>query len=100
MSFIRQQFVEPLLHENSERCTDECNEETQYPESSDHHGHSGLLERRGVELWNGRVDEASVDGQIGCLIDEAHEENIGEVFGLLLKVLVRLNDECSDNHRE
>ena len=37
---------------------------------------------------------------MGCLIDELHEENIGEVLRLLLEALVRLDDECGDDRRE
>ena len=58
------------------------------------------LERRNIENWDGRVDKVSVDSQVGCLIDELHQENIGKVFRLLLEVLVRVNDECGDDRRE
>ena len=92
--------MEPLFDQNSERCCDECNEETQNPKSIDNRGNSRCLERRNIESRDGRVNEVSVDRQVGCLIDELHEENIGEVLRLLLEALVRLDDECGDDRRE
>ena len=58
------------------------------------------FERRDIENRDGRVNEVSVNRQVGCLIDELHEENIGEVLRLLLEALVRLDDECGDDRRE
>ena len=92
--------MEPLLDEDTEGSGDECDEETQDPECVDSGGNSRCLKRRDVEDWDGRVDEISVDGQVGCLVDELHEEDIGQVFGLLLEGLVGLNDECGDDCRE
>ena len=88
MSFVREEFVEPLLDEDTERSGDECDEETQDPECVDSRGNLRCLERWDTGNWDGRVDEVPVDGQVGCLIDELHEKNIGEVFGLLLKTLI------------
>ena len=92
--------MEPLLDEDTEGSGDECDEETQDPECVDSGGNSRCLERRDLEHRDGRVDEVSVDKQVGGLIDELDEENIGEVFGLLLQVLVRLDNKCSDDRRE
>ena len=92
--------MEPLLDEDPEGSGNECNKQTQYPKGIDSGGNSRCLERRDVEDWDGRVDEISVDGQMGCLVDELHKEDIGEVFGLLLEGLVGLNDECGDDCRE
>ena len=92
--------MEPLLDENTEGGGYECNEETQDPECVNSGGNSRCLERRDIEDWDGRVNEISVNGQVGCLVDELHEEDIGEVFGLLLEVLVGLDDECGDDRRE
>ena len=61
---------------------------------------SRSVERRNIENRDGRVDEVPIDSQVGRLIDELDEENIGEIFGLLLEVLVRLDDECGDDRRE
>ena len=49
---------------------------------------SRSVERRNIEHRDGRVDEVPIDSQVGRLIDELDEENIGEVFRLLLEVLV------------
>ena len=92
--------MEPLLDEDTEGSGDERNEETQYPKGVDSGGNSRCLKRRDIENWDGRVDEVSVNREVGCLVDELHEENIGKVFRLLLEVLVRLNDECGDDRRE
>ena len=92
--------MEPLFDQNSEGRCDECNEETQDPEGIDNGGNSRCLKRRDIESWNGRVDKVSVDRQVGCLIDELHEEEVGEIFGLLSEVLVRLDNECGDDRRE
>ena len=89
--------MKPLLDEDTEGSGNECNEQTQDPECVDSGGNSRCLERRDVEDWDGRVDESSVDGQVGCLIDELHEEDIGEIFRLLWEVLVGLDDECGDH---
>ena len=80
--------MEPLLDEDTEGSCDECDEETQYPEGVDSGGKLRSLERRNIENWDGRVDKVSVDSQVGCLINELHEENIGEIFRLLLEVPV------------
>ena len=92
--------MKPLLDEDTEGSGNECNEQTQDPECVDSGGNSRCLERRDIEDWDGRVNEISVNGQVGCLVDELHEEDIGEVFGLLLEVLVGLDDECGDDCRE
>ena len=92
--------MEPLLDEDTERSGNECNKQTQYPKGVDSRGQSRCLERWNAENWDGRVDKVPIDGEVGCLIDELDEENIGEIFGLLLEVLVRLNDECGDDRRE
>ena len=92
--------MKPLFDQNSEGRCDECNEKTQNPKSVDDRGNSRCLERQDVEDWDGRVDEISVDGQVRCLVDELHEEDIGQVFGLSLEVLVGLDDECGDDCRE
>ena len=89
--------MEPLLDEDTEGSGDECDEETQDPECVDSGGNSRCLKRRDVEDWDGRVDEISVDGQVGCLVDELHEEDVGEIFWLLLEALIRLNYECSND---
>ena len=89
--------MEPLFHEDADGGGDERNEETQYPKGVDSGGNSRCLKRRDSENWDGRVDEVSVNREVGCLVDELHEENIGDVFRLLLEVLVRLDDECGDD---
>ena len=80
--------MEPLLDEDTEGGSNECNEQTQYPKGIDRGGDSRCLERWDIENRDGRVDEVSVDRQVRRLIDELDEENIGEIFGLLLEVLV------------
>ena len=80
--------MEPLLDEDTEGSGNECNEETQDPEGVDSGGNSSCLKRWDIENRDGRVDGISVDRREGCLIDELHEENIGEIFRLLLEVLV------------
>ena len=80
--------MEPLFDEDTEGSSDKRNEQTQDPEGVDSGGESRCLERRGIENWDGRVDEVSVDGEVGRLVDELHEKNIGKVFRLLLEVLV------------
>ena len=92
--------MEPLFDEDTEGSGIECNKQTQYPKGVDRGGDSRCLERWDIENRNGRVDKVSIDSQVGGLIDELDEENIGEIFGLLLEVLVRLNDECGDDRRE
>ena len=92
--------MEPLLDEDTEGSGNECNKQTQYPKGIDSGGNSRCLERRDIEHRDGRVDEVSVDRQVGCLIDELHEENVGEVLRLLLEILVRLDDKCGDDRRE
>ena len=89
--------MEPLLDEDTEGSSNECNKQTQYPKGVDGGGDSRYLERWDIENWDGRVDEVSVDRQVRRLIDELDEENISEVFRLLLKVLVGLDDERSDD---
>ena len=61
---------------------------------------SRSVERRNIKHRDGRVDEVPIDSQMRRLIDELDEENIGEVFRLLLEVLVRLDNECGDDRRE
>ena len=92
--------MEPLLYEDTEGSGNECNKQTQYPKGVDSRGNSRCPERWDTENRDGRVDEVSIDSQVGGLIDELDEENIGEIFGLLLEVLVRLDDECGDDRRE
>ena len=92
--------MEPLLDEDTEGSGDERNEETQYPKGVDSRGNSRCPERWDTENRDGRVDEVSVDGEMGRLVDELHEKNIGEIFRLLLEVLVRFNNESGDDSRE
>ena len=92
--------MEPLLNEDTEGSGNECNKQTQYPKGVDSGGNSRCLKRWDIEDWDGRVDEVSIDGEVGRLVDELHEENIGEIFGLLLEVLVRLDNKCGDDRRE
>ena len=80
--------MEPLFDEDTEGCGNECNKQTQYPKGVGSRGNSRCLERWDTENRDGRVDEVSIDSQVGGLIDESDEENIGEIFGLLLQVLV------------
>ena len=80
--------MEPLLDEDTEGGGNECNKQTQYPKGIDSGGNSRCLERWNIENRDGRVDEVPTDGEVGCLVDELHEENIGKVFRLLLQVLV------------
>ena len=80
--------MEPLLDKDTEGSGDERNEETQDPECVDSGGNSRCLERRDVEDRDGRVDEIPTNGKVGRLVEELHEENIGEIFRLLLEVLV------------
>ena len=80
--------MEPLLDEDTEGSGNECNKQTQYPKGIDSRRKSRCLERWNAENWDGRVDEVPIDSQVGCLIDELDEENIGKVFRLLLQVLV------------
>ena len=84
MGLIGQDFMEPLLDEDTEGSGDERNEEAQDPEGVDSGIDSGCLERRNVEHRDSRVDEIPIDGEVGRLVDELHEKNIGEVFRLLL----------------
>ena len=89
--------MEPLFDEDTEGCGNECNKQTQYPKGIDSGGESRCLERRDIENRDGRVDEVPIDSQVGRLIDELDKENIGEIFRLLLEVLVRFDNKCSDN---
>ena len=92
--------MKPLLDEDTEGSGNECNEQTQDPECVDSGGNSRSVERRNIEYRNSRVDEVPVDSQVGRLINELNEKNVGEIFGLLLKILVRLDDECRDHSGE
>ena len=92
--------MEPLLDEDTERSGNECNKQTQYPKGIDSGGNSRCLERWNIENRDGRVDEVPIDSQVGRLIDELDKEDIGEIFRLLLEVLVRLDNECGDDRRE
>ena len=92
--------MEPLFDEDTEGSGNECNEQTQYPQGIDSGGNSRCLERWDIENWDSRVDKVPIDGEVGCLIDELDEENVCEIFGLLLEVLVRFDDECGDDRRE
>ena len=89
--------MEPLLDKDTEGSSNECNKQTQHPKGIDSGGDSRCLERWDIENWDGRVDEVPTDGQVGRLVDELHEENIGKVFRLLLEVLVRFDNKCSDD---
>ena len=89
--------MEPLFDEDTEGSGNECNKQTQYPQGVDSRGDSRCLERWDIENWDSGVDKVPVDGEVGCLIDKLDEENIGEIFGLLLEVLVGLDDERSDD---
>ena len=80
--------MEPLLDEDTEGSGNECNKQTQYPKGIDSGGNSRCLERWDIENWEGRVDEVPTDGEVGRLVDELHEKNIGEIFRLLLEVPV------------
>ena len=92
--------MEPLLDEDTEGSGNECNKQTQYPKGIDSGGNSRCLERWNIENRDGRVDEVPIDSQVGRLIDELDKENIGEIFRLLLEVLVRFDNKCSDDCRE
>ena len=89
--------MEPLFDEDTEGSGNKCNKQTQYPKGVDRGGDSRCLERWDIENRDGRVDEVPIDSQMRRLIDELDEENIGEVFRLLLEVLVRLDNECGDD---
>ena len=89
-----------MLDEDTEGSGNECNKQTQYPQGIDSGGDSRCLERWDIENWDSRVDKVPIDGEMGRLVDALHEKNIGEIFRLLLEVLVRLDDECGDNRRE
>ena len=80
--------MEPLLDEDTEGSGNECDEETQYPEGVNNRKNPRSVERRNIEQRDSRVDEIPIDGEVGRLVDELHEENIGKVFRLLLEVLV------------
>ena len=80
--------MEPLLDEDTEGSGNECNKQTQYPKGVDSRGNSRCLERWNIENWDSRVDKVPIDGEVGRLVDELHEKNIGEVFRLLLEALV------------
>ena len=80
--------MEPLLDEDAEGSGNECNKQTQYPKGIDSGGKSRSIERWDIENWDSRVDKVPIDGEVGCLVDELHEEDIGKVFRLLLEVLV------------
>ena len=73
-----------LLDQDTEGSGDECDEKIQDPKCVDSGGNSRCLERWDIEDRDGRVDEVSVDGEMGRLVDELHEKNIGEIFRLLL----------------
>ena len=92
--------MEPLLDEDTEGSSNECNKQTQYPKGVDSRRKYRRLERWNAGNWGGRVDEVATDGEVGRLVDELHEENIGKVFRLLLEVLVRLDNKCGDDRRE
>ena len=92
--------MEPLLDKDTEGSGDERDEKTQDPKCVDSGGNSRCRERRDIEDQDCRVDEISVNGQVGCLVDELHEEDVGQVFGLLLEVLVGLDNEGGNDRRE
>ena len=73
--------MEPLLDKDTEGSGDERDEKTQDPKCVDNGGNSRYLERRDVEGRDCRVDEISVDGQVGCLVDELYEEDVGRSSG-------------------
>ena len=64
MGLIGQDFMEPLLDEDTEGSCNERNEQTQDPEGVDNGGNPRFLERRNIEYRNGRVDEVSVNSQV------------------------------------
>ena len=43
------------------------------------------------------VDEVAIDGKVRYLERYCHEDFIRQVLGLLLKVLVRLDEECGQD---
>ena len=89
--------MEPLFNEDTEGSSNECNKQTQYPKGIDSGGDSRCLEKWDIENWDSRVDKVPIDREVGCLIDELNEENIGKVFRLLLQVLVGFDNERSDD---
>ena len=89
--------MEPLLDENTERCCDESNDKAQKPESIDEYGVLRSFERRRSEVWHSRIDEVPIDRHTGNLGRKLHEDLIGQVFRLLLQVLVGLDNERGDN---
>ena len=89
--------MEPLFDKDSNRSRDKCNEKTQHPNSIDDGVNSGLLEGRSGEIWDCRIDEVPIDRHTGNLRRKLHEDLICEILGLLLKILVRFDDERSDD---
>ena len=51
-------------------------------------------------MRNSRIDEVSIDGKVGYLDGELHEDMVGEIFGLLLQILVRFYNESGNNRGE
>ena len=76
--------MEPLLDEDSEGSCDECNEETQNPKSVDNDKNSRFLERWSGEVWDSRIHKVPIDGEMGNLDGDLHEDMICEVLRLLL----------------
>ena len=76
--------MEPLFHEDADGGGDECDEETQYPKGVDNGIDSRFLKGWRSEIRESRIDEVSVDGKVGYLDGELHENMVGEIFGLLL----------------
>ena len=89
--------MEPLLDENTERCCDESNDKAQKPESIDEYSILRSFKRRRSEVRHSRIDEVPIDRHTGNLRRKLHEDLICEILRLLLKILVRFNDECSDD---
>ena len=89
--------MEPLLDENTERCCDESNDKAQKPESINKYSILRSFKRRRSEVRHSRIDEVPIDRHTGNLRRKLHEDLICEIFRLLLEILVRFDDECSDD---
>ena len=92
--------MEPLFHENAERCGYEGDYEAKEPESIDGNSVSGSLEGWRGEVRHGGVDEVPIDSKTCDLSRKVHENLVRQFFRLLLQVFVRLDDECCDDSRE
>ena len=76
--------MEPLLNEDSEGSSDECDEKTQNPKSVDNNYNSRFLKGWSGEIRDSRVREVPVDREMGNLDGDLHENMICQVLGLLL----------------